>query len=334
MVGLMKKTKKYLQLKKGIQQVQQHVKGNKVLIIIGSFNAEQFQAMLTESLTVPYECIVYDKECTEANCKALAKKMKEENFDSIIGFGGGKILDIVKAVTYYYDCFLMVIPSSASMDGACSALSVLYHEDHSFDRFLHLPKNPDVVLVDTQIIFDAPFHLLCAGMADAISSYYDFAYAKAKAELEQEVAICAQNCYDIVFSKYKQAKEDFEKGQLSESVEAIIKVNVYDSAVAFENVGCEFSHVLANASTKVMGSKGMHGERVGVATLFQLYLEKKEDDFKKVKEMLEYLTMPTSISQLNIEDELSLLPYIEEEFKELEIYYATDEIKEALHFIK
>ena len=334
MVGLMKKINCYVQAKNSIHEVAKYCQGNKVLIILGAFNAEVFQQKITQSLSIEYECIVYDKECSEANVKVLANKMKEENFTSIIGFGGGKILDIAKAVTYFYPCFLMVIPSSASMDGACSALSVLYHEDHSFDRFLYLDKNPDVVLVDTQIVFDAPFSLLCAGMADAISSYYDCAYVAKHKQLPNEVMQCAQNCHDIVFSTYKQVKEDFEQRNLSQAVEAMIKVNVYDSALAFENADCEFSHVLANASTKVMGSKGMHGERVGVALLFQLLLEEKLNDFEKVKKMLEYLKMPYRISHLDIHDPLLLLPSIEEEFAQLRICYSQEQIKNALERIR
>lgn len=330
----MKKVDLYVQEKDCINHVQNYLKAQKVLIILGAFNADVFQKKIVQSLRIPYECIVYDKECSEQNCKVLAEKMQVEQFDAIIGFGGGKVLDIAKAVSHYYPCFLLLIPSSASMDGACSALSVLYHEDHSFDRFLHLAKNPDVVLVDTQIIFDAPFSLLCAGMADAISSYCDCMYVQNKTALQEEVLQCAQNCHDIVFANYEQVQKDFANRHLSEAVEAMIKVNVYDSAVAFENAGCEFSHVLANASTKIKGSVGMHGERVGVATLFQLLLEQKEKDFEKVETMLIALQMPTRISHLKVDEPLLLMDAIAAEFKQLKIVYSKQAIQEALLKLK
>lgn len=317
----MKKVNTYIQGKNMLSKVNDYLIGKKTLIVIGSFNADEFALKVTESLTREYEVIVYDQECSENNIKKLCEKMKSKEFDSIIGFGGGKVLDVVKAVAYFYPCFLMVIPSSASMDGACSALSVLYHEDHSFDRFLYLDKNPDVVLVDTQVIFDAPFSLLCAGMADAISSYYDVEYVCKKTKLEDEVMVCAKNCYENVYSLYKQVQSDYENRVLSDAVECIIKTNIYDSAVAFENAGCEFSHVLANATTKVQGSKGMHGERVGVGTLFMLLLENDLEEYGKLKDMLRALNMPTTLHDLNVKDYRDLIPSIINEFTESNIQY-------------
>lgn len=329
----MKKVDTYVQEKGILFKVQQYLKGNKTLIIIGAFNAEVFAKMLTSSLTKEYECLVYDKECTYENIKQLSAKMEKEHFDSIVGFGGGKVLDIVKTVSYFYPCQLMVIPSSASMDGACSALSVLYHEDHRFDRFLYLDKNPDVVLVDSQIIFDAPFSLLCAGMADAISSYYDFEYMKDKIALSNEVIKCAKNCYHNVYSLYQKVKQDYMDRNLSEAVECIIKTNIYDSAVAFENVGCEFSHVLANATTKIGDSKGMHGERVGVGTLFQLLLENKQEEYHKLKKMLLDLDMPVCLQDLHVNYHRQLLDYIVEECKGLDIVYNQEAIERVLQLL-
>lgn len=326
----MKKVNTYIQEKGMLEKVQDYLHGKKTLVVIGTFNADAFSKQITSSLISEYECIIYDKECTYENISALSQKMKREHFDSIIGFGGGKILDVVKAVAYFYPCYLMVIPSSASMDGACSALSVLYHEDHSFDRFLYLDKNPDVVLVDTQVIFNAPFSLLCAGMADAISSFYDVEYVNKEKELEEEVIICAKNCYENVYSLYHQVKSDYEHRVLSEAVECIIKTNIYDSAVAFENAGCEFSHVLANATTKVQGSKGMHGERVGVGTLFMLLLENNLEEYTKLKEMLIALNMPTTLHDLNVKDYHDLIASIMNEFTESNIQYNEYNVRNAL----
>lgn len=326
----MKKVKTYMQSKNMLHNVNDYLIGKKTLVVVGAFKADEFMLKVTRSLTNEYECIVYDKECSELPIKALSKKMEQEHFDSIIGFGGGKVLDVVKAVAYFYPCFLMLIPSSASMDGACSALSVLYHEDHSFDRFLYLDKNPDVVLVDTQVIFDAPFSLLCAGMADAISSYYDVQYVKNKIALEDEVLLCSDRCYHNVFSLYKKVQNDYKNCILSDDVECIIKTNIYDSAVAFENAGCEFSHVLANASTKISNSKGMHGERVGVGTLFMLLLEKQFAEYEKLKDMLICLHMPTTLKQLNIKDNDLLFSFIMSELLETKIDHTEVDVEKVL----
>lgn len=325
----MKKVKQYIQEKNLINHVQDYLKGKRTLIIVGSFQSELFIKKITSSLVNDYECIVFNEECTETVIQKLAEKMQKECFDSIIGFGGGKVLDTAKAVSYYYPCFLMMIPSSASMDGVCSALSVLYHEDHSFHKFLYLDKNPDVVLVDSEIIAAAPFSLLCAGMIDAVSSYYDVAYVKERHEIEEKIENSAKQCYRL-FDLYEQAKKDYENKIISNTIETVIRTNLYDSARAFENVDCEFSHVLANATTKVKGSKGMHGERVGVSLLFMLYLLKQDKEAEKVKEMLSTFNMPMTLSDLCIYDESLLIENIKKELDEMKIFISMAAIEKEL----
>ena len=48
----------------------------------------------------------------------------------------------------------------ASTDAPCSALSVIYTETGEFEEYRFFPRNPDLVLVDSQIVANAPVALL------------------------------------------------------------------------------------------------------------------------------------------------------------------------------
>lgn len=53
------------------------------------------------------------------------------------------------------------------------ALSVIYTEEGIFQEYRFYRKNPDLVLVDTQVIAQAPPRLLTAGMGDALATWFE-----------------------------------------------------------------------------------------------------------------------------------------------------------------
>jgi glycerol dehydrogenase len=64
-------------------------------------------------------------------------------------------------------------PTVASSDAPCSALSVIYTDEGVFQEYRFYRKNPDLVLVDTQIIAQSPPRLLVAGMGDALATWFE-----------------------------------------------------------------------------------------------------------------------------------------------------------------
>lgn len=99
----------------------------------------------------------------------VAKKISMGNIGLVIGLGGGTALDTAKYAAFVSNVPYIAIPTALSNDGVCSPVSVLYAENerkHSFTS-----KIPDGLLIDTDIIFDAPKILLEAGVGDTISNY-------------------------------------------------------------------------------------------------------------------------------------------------------------------
>ena len=57
-----------------------------------------------------------------------------------------------------------IAPTIASTDAPC-ALSVIYTDEGEFDSYLMLPRNPNMVIVDTQIVAGAPAACWPPGLA-------------------------------------------------------------------------------------------------------------------------------------------------------------------------
>lgn len=48
-----------------------------------------------------------------------------------------------------------------------------YKEDGTFEKYLPLRSNPDMVIMDTEVIAKAPVRFLVAGIGDALATCYE-----------------------------------------------------------------------------------------------------------------------------------------------------------------
>jgi len=166
---------KYIQGNNAILNLAHHV-GKKALVIADTFvmnltKEKIIKSFKEENIHVDFE--IFNGECSKNEVFRIKEKLIVLRSEIIIGVGGGKTLDTAKAAGHYSKLPVVIVPTIASTDAPCSALSVLYTEKGIFDEYLILPNNPNIVLMDTDIISKAPARLLVSGMGDAMATYFE-----------------------------------------------------------------------------------------------------------------------------------------------------------------
>ncbi|MBO7331165.1 MAG: iron-containing alcohol dehydrogenase, partial [Alistipes sp.] len=166
------------------------------------------------------------------------------------------MLDTSKAVAYENSIPVAIVPTIASTDAPCSALSVVYSDEGVFEDYYWLPANPNLVLVDTDGIVKAPARLLVSGMGDALATYFEARAVKAKdagtcagGKVTNAAMALAKLCFDTLIEEGVKAKLALEAGACTEAVEKIIEANTLLSGIGFESGGLAASHAIHNGLT-------------------------------------------------------------------------------------
>ena len=128
---------------------------------------------------------------------------------------------------------VVIFPTIASTDAPCTALAVIYKHDGSFDRYLFLPTNPDVVLADSEILASAPPRFFAAGIGDALATYFE-ARACFKENGDNLGADEAFNnwigngrlCYDTLLENGVKAMQAVKHGVSTRAVEDTIEATI------------------------------------------------------------------------------------------------------------
>ena len=257
-------------------------------------------------LTLPTD---YDKE-EFARIQAAAKKIqKNSEVLVVIGIGGGKILDTAKAVAYYKEAPVLICPTIASTDAPCSALSVIYTDAGVFEEYLFLPANPDMVLMDTEIIAKSPVRLTVSGMGDALATYFEAracqvsgATTCAGGQVTQAAIALAKLCFDTLMAEGVKAKLALEAGACTPAVEKVIEANTLLSGIGFESGGLAGAHAIHNGFTVLDECHHMyHGEKVAFGTITQLVLENiPAEELEDIIDWCIELGLPVTLKELGI----------------------------------
>ena len=297
----------------GEQMTKAGLKGPAFLLASARMQDELNDAWATSLAAAgfDYEIGSFGGECSDAEIDAGTREAEQARAQVVIGAGGGKALDTARAVAANLNLPIVNCPTLASSDAPCSALSVVYNDDGSVDRYIFYPRNPELVLVDTSVIARAPRRHLVSGMGDALATWFEARTVIEACQPNQvhggttiSARALALLCYETLLADGVDAAKAVDANAVTPALERLVEANTLLSGLGFESGGLAIAHSVHNGLTTIAATHPfMHGEKVAFGLFVQLIVEgRPASEINEVLAFCNAVGLPTSMADLGVAD--------------------------------
>ncbi|MBU5558069.1 MAG: NAD(P)-dependent glycerol-1-phosphate dehydrogenase [Candidatus Aenigmarchaeota archaeon] len=222
-------------------------------------------------------------------------------FRTIIGCGGGKVIDVAKWTAHKLDLPFISVPTAPSHDGICSNRVTIF--DSNGVHYSCAATVPEVIAVDMDVIAKAPFRMIASGAADVIAKLTAIADWKLSHEQTGEPisdysAALALLAAEIVIKSAKSIRACEEQG-LRNLIEALISSGVAMCIAGSSRPASGSEHLFSHALDALWHTKkSLHGEQCGVGTIMAAYMHGMP--WQMVRDTLKQLGAPVTAKELGI----------------------------------
>lgn len=303
---------KYIQGEGTLDQLTHWVNclGKNGLILACRTAKEKILAKYRNDLTANSICVEpFQGECSEKELGRLSRIIGDKKVGVIVGMGGGKTIDTAKIAADRAGIPVIVVPTIASTDAPCSGCAILYTEEGVFHSVLYQKMNPQVVLVDTRVIAEAPIRFLVSGMGDALATWFE----ARSCDRTQSANECggystmtglnlAKLCYDTLLMYGPAAKIAADKHIVTPALNHIVEANILLSGIGFESSGLAAAHAIHNGLTALEETHSFyHGEKVAFGVLAGLQLADASPlESAAVFSFCEEIGLPTTLADIGL----------------------------------
>lgn len=310
---------------------KREIQTKKTLIVRGQNSYELLVKEIEDKLGVKCSFIEV-RGNSKKEVEKLTQYISTHNISLLLGVGGGKVIDVTKYSAYLTNIPYISFPTSLSHDGICSPISVI-------DGQSVMTTMPIGVIVDLGIIKLLPSRYIQAGIGELVSNLSaieDWKIAEEEGEdrFNGYSALLSQIAVEGIL---KYEKIPLYEGEFLITLTKGLILSGISMSIAGSSRPCSGGeHKISHAIDRLFTNKKFHGEQVGMATLYTLYLQKKEELVFKVKKFMKTNNLVYNYKQLNLtEDEfvkaIEYAPCVRKRYTILEKRkYTKEKIKEVV----
>lgn len=247
--------------------------------------------------------VVTVKRASRSAAEQVAVDAGGKGYSVVMGFGGGKPIDVAKYVAYKLDLPVVSLPTSPSHDGIASPFTSLKGGDKPYSV---KTRAPAAIIADIDVIVSASLRLIRAGAGDLIAkltAVRDWRLAhRLKGEYYGEYAAKLALLSAKHVMEYAAEISRGSKAGVRVLVEGLISSGVAMCIAGSTRPASGSEHLFSHALDMIYPGHALHGEQVALGTIMMMYLH--GGNWKRVRETLRVIGLPTSARELGIPDEI------------------------------
>ncbi|WP_432012516.1 iron-containing alcohol dehydrogenase family protein [Streptomyces cucumeris] len=222
----------------------------------------------------------------------LADAMKSGHYDAVVGLGGGKIIDCAKFAAARIGLPLVAVATNLSHDGLCSPVATL---DNDAGRGSYGVPNPIAVVIDLDVIREAPVRFVRSGIGDALSNIsavadWELANRETGEQIDGLAAAMARQAGEAVLRHPGGVGDD---GFLQVLAEGLVLTGISMSVAGDSRPASGACHEINHAFDLLFPKRAAsHGEQCGLGGAFAMHLRGAHEESAYMAQVLRRHGLP------------------------------------------
>nr|WP_272925689.1 iron-containing alcohol dehydrogenase family protein [Streptomyces sp. SID3212] len=228
----------------------------------------------------------------------LADGIKGKRYDAVVGLGGGKIIDVTKYAAARLGLPMVAVATNLAHDGICSPVATL---DNDNGRGSYGVPTPIAVVIDLDVIRDAPVRFVRSGIGDAVSNIsaiadWELSHRTNGEPVDGLAAAMARTAGEAVLRHPGGVGDDLF---LTVLAEALVLTGIAMSISGDTRPSSGACHEISHAFDLLHPKRSaLHGEQVGLGAAFAMHLRGAHEESRLLVEVLHRHGLPVLPEQI------------------------------------